>query len=232
MLQCSLVSTQKGHGTMSTSRPGAAEKILARFKPLREHLQPGEEPLSATPAIWDSEQAQRGVPCDVVLTNQRLLGYAFARFPRQRIFLEALDLADITVVSLRQKSHEPLFRELLVSEGSRKVYIRSSRPKIEALYASLRAASEQRTPQTNITLDEPANTEATPAPVSPIYGRQEIRTPFERSPLGLSLLFAGGVLLELLAALLWLATQSAPLALPLFIAGLVCVITAFLTRRR
>ncbi|MDQ2715166.1 MAG: hypothetical protein M3Z08_09695 [Chloroflexota bacterium] len=219
---------------MSTSRSGAAEKILARFKPLREHLQPGEEPLSTTPAIWDSEQAQRGVPCDVVLTNQRLLGYAFTSFPRQRLFLEALNLAAITVVSLRQKSHEPLFRELLVSEGPRKVYIRSSRPKIEALYASLRAASEQHAPQSQAetTLDEPVGNGAASAPASPIYGRQEIRTPFERSPLGISLLFAGGVLLELLAALFWLATQSAQLALPLFIAGLVCVITAFLTRRR
>nr|MBA2284419.1 hypothetical protein [Ktedonobacteraceae bacterium] len=182
--------------------------------------------------IWDSEQAQRGVPCDVVLTNQRLLGYAFTSFPRQRLFLEALDLAGITVVSLRQKSHEPLFRELLVSEGPRKVYIRSIRPKIEALYASLRAATEQHAPQANITLDEPADSGTTPAPAPPIYGRQEIRTPFERSPLGLSLLFTGGVLLELLAALLWLVTHSAQVALPLFIAGLVCVITAFLTRRR
>ena len=30
-----------------------AEKILARLKGLRNHIQAGEEPLFSVPAIWD-----------------------------------------------------------------------------------------------------------------------------------------------------------------------------------
>ena len=209
------------------------EKIFRRVKGLRDQMQPGEEPLLAVPAIWDSGQEQHSTPCEVIVTNQRLLGYYSVNFPRKRLFLEELSLAALTTVSLRHKTYEPLFRELLVSEGRRKVYIRAPRRYIEALFAALRSATEQFVPAAQAMFeDKPEENRAGPSPV-PIYGRQDIRTSFDRSPLAITLLFVGGIVLEILGFALWGATQSAQAGIPLFVAGLVAVLTAtFIKRQR
>lgn len=207
-----------------------AEKILARLKGLRNHMQAGEEPLFTVPAIWDSGQEQRSMACDVVLTNQRLFGYVHVTFPRERLFLDALVLTNIKAVTLRHKTFEPVFRELLVSEGQRKIYIRAPRQKIEKLYEALHSAIEQYAPDTQAALaeEEAGNI----AQASPTYRRQEISTSFERSPLAITILFIGGLLLEIGGVVLWAVTQSAQTGLPLIIAGLVAVITAILVRRQ
>ena len=221
----------------------SAEKILSRLKGLRNHLQVGEEPLFTVPAIWDGGRSQHSTACDVVLTNQRLFGYIFVTFPRERLFLDALQLNAIKAVSLRRKTYEPIFRELLVREDRRNVYIHAPRNKIESLYEALRSAIAQYAPSAQVELEEEqvnANSSqaspsspsslSTPSP-SPIYGRQEIRNPFDRSPLAITLLFVGGLLLEILGAVIWIATQSAQTGLPPLIAGLVAVITAIFLRR-
>ena len=209
----------------------SAKKILARLKGLRTHMQPGEEPLFSIPGIWDGGQGQRSIAGDVVLTNQRLFGYVFSSFPRERLFLDAIPLSSIKAISLRQKSFEPVFRELLVRDGQRNVYIRSRRKQIEGLYQALRAAIEEFAPVAQPALEnEEVETPAAIHP-APIYGRQEIRTSFERSSFGITLLFVGGLLLEVIGVLLWLATQNAQTGLPLCFAGLVAVITAMLMRR-
>jgi len=212
------------------SKTETAEKILARFKGLRSQMQAGEEPLFTVPAIWDNGQEQRSMPCDVVLTNQRLFGYVYVTFPRERLFLDALSLAKIKAVTLRQKTFEPIFRELLVSDGQRKVYIRAPRQKIESLYEALRSAIEHYVPGTQPTLENKEANTVSQAP--PTYGRQEIRTSFEHSSLAITLLFIGGLLLEIGGAVLWAITQSQQTGLPLIIAGFVAVITAILVSRQ
>jgi hypothetical protein len=207
-----------------------ARRILASLKGLRNHLQPNEQPLLNIPAFWNNEQGQRGVPCDVVLTNQRLLGYAFVTFPRERLFLEALALSHITTVSLRQKTFEPLFRELFISDGQRKVYIRTSRQKIEALYEALRSAVEQYAPGTEATLEaQPVDPAAR---VTPVYGRQDVRIPFENSPLAITMLFIGGIIMEISGVFIWSAGHSAQAGLPLCAAGFIAVMTSILVRRQ
>lgn len=207
-----------------------AEKILTRLKGLRSHMQPGEEPLFTVPAIWDSGLEQRSMPCDIVLTNQRLFGYVYVTFPRERLFLDALSLTTIKAVTFRQKTFEPLFRELLVSDGQRKVYIRAPRQKIESLYDALRSAIAHYAPHAQSALE---HVEASPTnEPTPSFGRQEIRTPFERSPLAITLLFIGGLLLEIVGVVLWAVTQSSQIGLPLLVAGFVAVITAILVRRQ
>src|SRR5438128_4443444 len=152
-----------------------AEKIYRPVNRLREHMQPGEEPLLNFPAIWDNGQQQRSTPCDVIVTNQRLIGYYSVKFPRQRLFFDALSLAQITAVSLRHKTFEPVFRELLVSEGRRKVYIRAPRRYIEALFAALRSATEQYVTTTQPIFEEQPGDDAPHTVPAPIYGRQDIR---------------------------------------------------------
>ena len=208
-----------------------AEKIVARLKGLRNHLQADEEPLFSVPAIWDGGQSQRSMACDVVLTNQRLFGYMYASFPRERLFLDALQLNGITAVSLRQKTYEPIFRELLISEGQRKVYIRAPRQKIEGLYDALRTAMPQYAPSAQVAIEDESGSRSSQGTSSPVYGRQEIRTSFERSPLAIILLFVGGLLIEILGAVVWVTTQSTQTGLPLIIAGLAAVITAIFLRR-
>ena len=213
------------------SQSRTAEKILARLKGLRNHMQADEEPLFSVPAIWDGGQSQRSMACDVVLTNQRLFGYVFVSFPRERLFLDALQLNRIKAVSLRRKTFEPIFRELLVSEGQRKVYIRAPRQKIESLYEALRTAIAEYAPSAQVAIEDEFVSTSSQASPSPVYGRQEIRTSFERSPLAIILLFVGGLLLEILGAVVWVATQSAQTGLPPIIAGLVAVIMSILLRR-
>jgi hypothetical protein len=207
-----------------------ADKILSQLKGLHNHLQPGEEPIFTVPAIWDNGQAQRSMPCDVVLTNQRLFGYVYVTFPRERLFLDALSLTEIKAVTFRQKTFEPVFRELLVRDGQRKVYIRAPRKKIESLYEALRSAMEQYAPKAKpaIEHEETSNVNET----APSFGRQEIRTTFESSPLAIILLFIGGLILEIGGIVLWTATQSTQIGLPLIVAGIVAVITAILVRRQ
>src|SRR2546421_2900677 len=212
-----------------------AAKILRRVKHLRDHMLPGEIPLLAVPAIWDSGKEQRTTPCEVIVTNQRLLGYYAVDFPRQRRFLEDRSLAAIISVTLRHKTYEPLFRELMVNTGQSKLYIRAPRRQIEALYAALRSATEQYVPAASTTFENtPANEEVQPAATPPtsVYGRQDIRTPFSGSPLAIALLFVGGLVIEVIGFGLWMMTQSLQAGLPLFIAGLVAVLTATFLRRQ
>ncbi|HEY6285166.1 MAG TPA: hypothetical protein VIX20_05850 [Ktedonobacteraceae bacterium] len=212
------------------SKNGTADKILKHLKGLRTHLQPDEEPLFTVPAIWDSGQDQRSAPCDVVLTNKRLFGYFYVTFPRERLFLDALTLTAIKVVTFRQKTFEPVFRELLVSDGQHKVYIRAPRQKLERLYEALRSAMERYAPNEQPTLQNGETKHINEA--IPAFGRQEIRTTFERSPLAITLLFIGGLILEIGGIVLWTTTKSAQIGLPLIVAGFVAVITAILVRRQ
>jgi hypothetical protein len=216
------------------------EKILAQIKGLRNHLQPDEEPLLTLPGIWDGGQEKRSTPCDIILTNQRLLGYYFVSFPRERIFLDALTLTKIRNVAVREKKFEPLFRELLVSEGQRKLYIRAPKQKIETLYTELRSAIETYAPTNKTSIEENVEevagdsgdeqVQATP-PTAPVYGRQEINTSFESSNIAIVLLFMGGLALEIGGASLW-ATVGQTIGLPLCIAGFVLVFAAIMQRRQ
>ncbi len=212
------------------SKNGTSDKIIRRLKGLRTHLQPDEEPLFTVPAIWDSGQEQRSVPCDVVVTNQRIFGYYFVTFPRERLFMDALNLTEIKAVTFRQKTFEPIFRELLVSDDRHKVYIRAPRKKLERLYEALQSAMERYNPNKQASFQ---NEETKPInETTTAFGRQEIRTTFERSPLAITILFIGGLILEIGGIVLWTTTKSAPTGLPLIVAGFVAVITAILVRRQ
>jgi hypothetical protein len=217
----------------TTESTRKAEKILARLKGLRGYLQPDEFPLLNVPAIWDGgslEQSGRSMPCDVVVTNQRIFGYALTTFPRTRLFLDALSLPALTTISLRQKNYEPLFRELLISDGRRKIYIRTRYKQMQALYDALRMALECYTSASTAQIAEVD--EASIMAVTPVYGAQDIRVPFEHSLLAIVLLFVGGLVLEMVGALAWVATSNAQVGWPLCVAGFVSVITAIALRRR
>src|SRR5437879_8705217 len=101
-----------------------AEKIFRRARRLREQMQTNEEPLLAVPAIWDSGKEQRSVPCEVIVTNQRLIGYYAVDFPRKRSFLEEHSLSTITSVTLCYKTYESLYRKLLSRYGDHTLYVR------------------------------------------------------------------------------------------------------------
>src|SRR5438270_4423473 len=224
-----------GHFSMSqvNNTTRTIEKIFRRVKGLRHQTQPGEEPRLAVPPIRDSGQEQHSTPCEVIVTTQRLLGYYSVHFPRKRLFLEELSLAALTTVSLRHKTYEPLFRELLVSEGHRKIYIRAPRRYIEALFAALRSATEQYVPAAQAAFEDKPEENTTGLSPGPVYGRQDIRSSFNRSPLAITLLFVGGIVLEILGFALWGATQSVQTGIPLFAAGLIAVLTAtFIKRQR
>lgn len=211
--------------------PGRAtvtEKILANLKGLRNHLQEDEQPLATIPGIWDGKQGNAGTACDIVLTNQRLFGYYFVSFPRERLFLDDLPLASITGVSLRKKSFEPLFRELQINSEQRTIYVRASRQKIEELYSALRSAIEAYTTASALAA-APEEQESSPAPV---YGHQEVRGPFETSLLGITVLFVGGLILEIAGVILWMRTGSSSMGLPLCFAGLLAVFFAIRTGRQ
>ncbi|HYT35342.1 MAG TPA: hypothetical protein VEL69_09915 [Ktedonobacteraceae bacterium] len=218
----------------SSKEARTAEKIFRRVKHLRDYIQPGEIPLLAVPAIWDNGKQPQSTPCEVIVTSQRLLGYYSVNFPRKRHFLDDLSLSTITAVTLRHKTYEPLFRELMVSNAQRKVYIRATRRYIEALYAALRSTTEQHPSAVPTTFDETLPEQESPTTISTtsVYGRQDIRAPFSNSPLAMILLFVGGLALEAIGFGLWLTTQSMPLGLPLFFAGLVAVLTAIFLRRQ
>lgn len=208
------------------------EKIFRRVKRLREHMQPDEEPLLAVAAIWDNGQEDHSTPCEVIVTNQRLLGYYSANFPRKRFFLDELSLSTVTSVSLLNKTYEPLFRELLVRDNQRKVYIRAPRRYIEALFAALRLTIEQYAPTTQPIFEDMLKEGTTSGASAPIYGRQDIRTSFASSPLAVMLLFVGGLVLEILGFVLWGATQNVQVGIPLFVAGMIAVLVATFVRRK
>ncbi len=208
-----------------------AEKILRRFKGLRLHLQQDETPFFTMPAIWDGGQESHGTACDIIVTNQRVFGYIYTTFPRERLFLNALPLASIRAVTLREKSFEPLFRELLLSSSKRKIYIRAPRQKIESLQETLRAAMAQESAETQPDADL-VDTPLMTTTQAPVYGKQDMRGTFERSPLAIVALFVGGLALEILGAVLWIVSQSAQAGLPLCAAGFVAVVTSILVLRQ
>lgn len=214
-----------------------AEKILTSIKGLRDHLQPDEEPLATIPGIWDSipigESERHATTCEIVVTNQRLLGFQYTKFPRERLFLEAFSLFTITALTFHQKAFDPLFRELLVSDGVRNVYVRSSREKIELLNREVQSAIETYAPHAlsptqHSSIQEKSEERTTRS--APIYERKKLRTTFEQSHLGITVLFVGGLLLEILGIFAWSATKSTQIGLPLCIAGFCAVFVAMLTR--
>ena len=196
-------------------------------KNIQQHLQEDEVVLFSAPGFWDNGEVNYSTACELVLTNQRIIGYYTKSFPREHLFLDALPLADLTQVSLRQKNYEPLFRELLVSDGTRKIYMRTSRRHIERLYALL----SETTGKGEAITQEQATEESSAPHQGPSYARQKVRTSFESSSLGITLLFVGGLLLEIIGVVLW-RTQGAAIGTPLCIAGLVAVTTALLVRRQ
>lgn len=228
-----------------------SDKILARLKGLRAQMREDERPLFSIPAIWEIASEHQSNACDLVLTNQRLFGYIYTTFPRERLFLDALELDAIKIVSLREKSFEAMFRELLVSDGQKRVYIRATRKKIEEANAALRAAIEEYAPATQAALDA-REQEHTPTGTpdeaqsvlesiqdrqsqqqgGPVFSRQRVRQPMERSPLGITFLLVGGLLLEIIGVVVWAATGSLQTGLPLFVAGLLAVIVATMARRQ
>jgi hypothetical protein len=212
------------------------ESILRRLKGLREHLNEGEQPLYTIPVIWDNALEKQSNGCDLVLTNQRLFGYIYTTFPRERLFLDDLELQKIKIVSMRTKSFEAIFRELFVSDGTKKIYIRATRKKIEEVYVTLRSTIQEYAPAARPALAPQASEAPEEARdqvhAAPVYSRQEVRRSLERSPLGIALLLVGGLLLEVIGALAWAATGSLQTGLPLFVAGIIAVIVATLARRQ
>lgn len=208
-----------------------SEKILSRLKGLSAQMREGEQPLFSIPAIWENATEKQSNACDLVLTNQRLFGYIYTTFPRERLFLDALELDKVTTVSLLQKSFAGGFRELLVRDGTQKIYIRATRKKIEDTYAALQSTLAEHAPAAHATLDKPTlNGEA--AHPALVYSRQQVRQPLERSPLGITLLLVGGLLIEILGAIAWVVTGSLATGLPLFLAGLIAVGVATMARRQ
>jgi hypothetical protein len=218
--------------------PTTAEKILSSLKGLHRQMRADEQPLFTTPAIWENNAEDVSTACDLVLTNQRIFGYLFITIPRERLFLDALELTRLKAVIVRQKSFELVFRGLFLSDGQKHIYIRAPRKKVEQTYQVLRQALAEYAPNTHLVLEGNGKTyRAGPDGVEVthrerVYGRQQVRRPLERSPLGIALLLTGGLLLEIGGALVWAATGSAQTGGPLLMAGLVAVACAFLARRQ
>ena len=210
-----------------------AEKILARTKGLIGYLEEGEEPVLALPAIWDNGESSHSTACDVIVTNRRVIGFYYKSFPRERVFIDSLRLAELNNVTWREKSYEPVFREILISDGKRKVYVRTARQKSEELYAVLRAASgdQQEREKSGEGTTSKADTQAGDRG-STIYGRQDVKRPFDTSTLAMLLLFVGGIILEIIGVILWIVTGSAQTGIPLFVAGFLAVFAAILVRRQ
>ncbi|GCF08899.1 hypothetical protein [Dictyobacter arantiisoli] len=228
------------------STKSTADKILTRFKGLRAQMQTDEEPILALPAIWDSGSSQHSTACDVIVTNQRVIGYYYRGFPRERIFVESIDLNTLRTVTWRDKNYEPVFREIMISDGVRKIYIRTQRQKSQQLYDTIQILTEHNELQEAPEIATASNPDVdTTNPLetqtqkqgqmmqhqAPVYGREEVRRSFESSSLGMMLLIVGGILLEFLAIILLFTTHNASISLPLFIAGLIAILANYFTRR-
>jgi len=209
------------------------QKILSQCKGLSQRLQAGEEPVFSMSAIWDSDKHSHSEACEVILTDQRLIGFYFKSFPREKCFLDALNLSAITHVTLRQKTYA-LFRELVISEEIHKVAICAPRQKSEALYAALRAATSapHDSDEQEAIVEAPEALRPADTLSAPVYGREDVRVAFDTSPLAIVVLFVGGIALEIAGALLWSLTQSSQVGLPLCIAGFVAVGVAILQARQ
>jgi len=230
------------------AKQAAAEQILQKVKGLRAQMQEGEAPQLALPAIWDNGQQSSSTACDVIVTNQRVMGYYYKSFPREHLFLDPLNLADLKQVTWRDKTYEPIFRELMISDGAHTVYIRTPRQKCQALYDAIKDASRQtaQTEQTIAPLSaeqlEPTTTTSTSQDNTAsttkqqqqgvIYGHEEIRRSFESSSLAVLVLLIGGILLEIIGIIAWSATSDASVGIPLIIAGLLAVIVSIIVRRQ
>jgi hypothetical protein len=208
------------------------QKILTRIKGLGQHLQTGEEPIATIPAIWDNGQDDGSALCDVIVTSQRVIGFYFRTFPREKLFFDTLPLAHIENVITRQKAHEPIFQELLLSALGRKIYIRAPRKKIISLEQILKTTLEHNTSPSTSSTNEKSTTTISSTPQHVVYAKQEIQTPLEQSKTTITLLFVGGILLELLGALLWSTTHDAQIGFPLCIAGFVAVAISLRLRRK
>jgi hypothetical protein len=225
---------------MPDTASAAANKIFQRLRGLRAQMQTNEEPILALPAIWDSGNNNHSTACDVVVTNQRLLGYYYRSFPRERVFIETMDLRDIDTVVWRKKNYEPVFREIMVGDSVHKIYIRTPQQKSVLLYDTLHMLTEhnsQADKQNEVSLEtgsdeQIAEQEQVQASEqrAPIYGREEVVRPFERTPLAGALLIVGGILLEIIGIVLLYTTNSISISIPLFIAGFVAVGASFLSR--
>ncbi|WP_126597192.1 hypothetical protein [Dictyobacter aurantiacus] len=226
---------------MPNTNTTAATKIFQRLKGLQARMQPEEDPILALPAIWDGGQSNHSTACDIIVTNQRVIGYYYRSFPRERVFFDALNLADLRTVTWRKKNYEPVFREILVSDGKRDVYIRTAQQKSEFLYETLRLANDT-TARPDLTaqdskagVQQPASTTAQTQvmqePGKAVYTREQVRGTFESSSLAVTILLVGGILIEILSLLLLFATHSVSISGPLFIAGFVMVVGSFLARK-
>ena len=239
-----------------------SDTILTRLKGLRAQMREDELPLFSIPAIWENATDHQSNACDLVLTNQRLFGYIYTTFPRERLFLDALELAAITAVSIRQKNFNAMFRELLVSDNKKRIYIRATGKKIEETYTALRGAIAEHTPPISPTLaastpdyqpGESADTRSTTtgngstlqtnqldeslaqselAGNGPTYSRHQIRQPWERSPLGITVLLVGGLILEIVGVLAWTVFASSQIGIPFILTGLLAVVVATIARRQ
>jgi hypothetical protein len=206
----------------------ASQKITASLKGLRDHLQENEQPIINIPGIWENGQQNHSTACDIVLTNQRLLGYYKVSFPRERLFLDTLPLSSIRMVILQQKK-DPVFRELMVGTTDRKVYIRSPRQKIELLNTALQSTIEQNVPNASAKFE---TAEAKQQGPQSLQERPGMSQPMQSSPLNITLLFTGGLFLEALGILLWSSTHSAQIGTPLVIAGFVSWLAALYLRKK
>jgi hypothetical protein len=222
-----------------SARASNAEKIIARTKGLAKHLQEGEVPRLSVPAFWDTGPEQARTACDVIVTNRRIFGYYYRQFPREHLFLDAVDIAKIKTATLRQKEFEPVFREIRINDGERTIYIRAPRQKCEALYKALHEALEQVAGPGQMAGEQTEGLPTSTAESAPeqgtravAYERQKIHREFNTSPLAVWLLFVGGVILEVIGVLLWSGTQSIATGLPLFFAGFVAVAVGFMARRQ
>ncbi len=216
-------------------RTATGERILARIKGLRGYLEEGEEPVLALPGIWDNGESSHSTACDIIVTNRRVIGFYYRSFPRERVFIDSLKLAELNNVTWREKSYEPVFREILLSDGKRKVYVRTARQKSEELYAALRTTTDttivdQQASEAHN--DEAANKVELAQSSNTTYDRQDIKRTFDNSTLAVLLLFVGGIILEIIGVILWIVTRSAPTGTPLFIAGFLAVFVAILVRRQ
>jgi len=226
---------------MPNTSTTAATKIFQRLKGLQARMQPGEEPILALPAIWDGGQNNHSTACDVIVTNQRVIGYYYRGFPRERIFFDALNLADLRTVTWRKKNYEPIFREILVSDGQRDVYLRTAQQKSEFLYETLRLANDKTAMPASATRDNEVETEQTPSdagqtqvmaqPTDTVYTREQVRGTFESSSLAVTLLLVGGILIEVFSIIMLFTLHNMSISGPLFIAGFIAVAASLIARK-